>query len=247
MIADGPPANLPPHIWFLAGSVLSVGRSDIFDTYPFNGEIPVRAIFNSRLWLIIWLGLGAVGLLYVILSSSLSGGDPTKAENHQSAEILRDPALQVGEMADFQFAFPAREAPVDAFIHEGKELTLADFRGKAVLVNFWATWCAPCLKELPSLDVLQRDLGGEDFAVVAVAADPRGPEVASEFLDRLAIRHLELYADPRLRLASAMGGAAVLPVSVLYDREGREIGRLVGEADWSSPEARELIERVIGR
>ena len=110
-----------------------------------------------------------------------------------------------------------------------------------MLLNFWATWCLPCLKELPSLDTLEEKLGGEKFQVVAIAADPRGPEAAREYLDRLEIKNLKLYADPSLRLASAMGGVDVLPVSILYDAKGREIGRLVGEADWASAEALRLV------
>jgi thiol-disulfide isomerase/thioredoxin len=113
------------------------------------------------------------------------------------------------------------------------------------LVNFWATWCAPCLKELPSLDALEAKLGGRKFEVVAIAADPRGPIAAAEYLDRLEITNLKLYADPRLIFATSIGGANVLPVSILYDAKGREVGRLVGEADWTSPEALRLIQSAI--
>ena len=125
--------------------------------------------------------------------------------------------------------------------HAGK----SDKRGNVILVNFWATWCAPCLKELPSLDALEGALGGPDFAVVAVAADPSGPEAAGAFLEKLKLRNLKLYADPKLALAIATGGSAVLPVSILYDAEGREIGRYVGEADWASAEAKALIKAAI--
>ena len=128
---------------------------------------------------------------------------------------------------------------------EEKEVTLSDFKGKAVLVNFWATWCGPCVKELPSLDRLQAELGGDDFEVVAIAADASGPEKAKEFLDRNKIRNLALYSDARLRLVSEVSTVGALPLSVLYDRNGKEIGRLLGEADWASPEARRLIESVI--
>jgi thiol-disulfide isomerase/thioredoxin len=202
----------------------------------------MRAFQNPRLWLIGWLSLGAAGLLYVILASALSGG-PAKAP--RAERPLNDVTLLVGEMADFVFAPAPRQATSATFIGDDGAMSLADFRGKTVLVNFWATWCAPCLRELPSLDALEGELGGDDFAVVAIAADPRGPGVAREFLDRLKIQHLELYADPTLAFAIASEVPSVLPVSILFDRQGREIGRLVGEADWSSPEARALVLRAV--
>lgn len=195
----------------------------------------------------IWLGLGVAAILYVILAAALSGDVRKSAHMSSENAILGDPNLLTGEMADFVYAASARTAPTEPFLHQGAEISLADFRGKAVLVNFWATWCAPCLKELPSLDALQKELGGQEFAVVAVAADPKGPEAARAFLDKLDLANLELYADPKLALAIATGGSSVLPVSILYDAQGREIGRLVGEANWASPEARALIKAAITR
>ena len=81
----------------------------------------------------------------------------------------------------------------------------------------------------------------DEFQVVAIASDPRGPEAAQDYLDRLEIKNLKLYADPNLQLVSAIGGANILPVSILYDAKGREVGRLVGEADWASAEAKRLV------
>lgn len=197
-------------------------------------------IKQPRFWLMLWGGAGAAFVLYVIITASLKPNDGASP-----SALTQDNALLTGEMADFEYAYPPRGAPQIAFDHQGKSVTLADFRGKAVLVNFWATWCAPCLKELPSLDSLQKDLGGRKFEVVAIAADPRGPETARAFLDRLDIRHLKLYADPTLQFTSAIGGANILPVSILYDAKGREVGRIVGDADWTSPEAKRLVESVI--
>jgi thiol-disulfide isomerase/thioredoxin len=193
----------------------------------------MSALKEPRFWLLLLGAIGALAVVYVILASS------AKPDGERGV-ALRDPRLLVGAMARFEYALMPREAPDIAFEHEGRETRLAAFRGQVVLVNFWATWCPPCLKELPTLDRLQSELGGADFQVVAIAADTRGPQKAQEFLDRLGVRRLELYADPRLRLAGAVVGAN-LPVSILYDREGREIGRLVGEADWASEEAKALV------
>lgn len=205
----------------------------------------MRVLISPRLWLFIWLGIGSAGLLYVILSAALSGKPDNSRHAAAVSAILSDPNLQTGEMAEFVYAASPRVAPGESFLHDGRDVTLADFRGRTVLVNFWATWCAPCLKELPSLDALEGALGGPDFAVVAVASDARGPETAQEYLDKLKIRRLKLYADPGLSLLISTGGSAQIPLSILFDAEGREIGRFTGSADWSSPEAKNLMKAAI--
>lgn len=200
----------------------------------------MRILKKPGFWLLAWGAVGAVAMVYFIIAASLKPnvGAPPSA-------LHQDQALLVGEMAKFEYAFPPRGAPQIAFEHGAESVSISDFRGKTVLVNFWATWCVPCLKELPSLDALQAELGGERFVVVAIAADPRGPEAAQAFFDRLGIRSLALYADPNLRLASALGGANVLPVSILYAPDGGEIGRIVGEANWMSDEALALVRSAI--
>lgn len=205
----------------------------------------MRVLISPRLWLFVWLGIGSAGLLYVILSAALSGKPDISRHAVADGAILSDPNLLTGDMANFVYAASPRAAPAGTFLRDGRETTLADFRGRTILVNFWATWCAPCLKELPSLDALEEKLGGPDFAVVAVASDAQGADKAREYLDKLKIRELQLYADPKLALLIATGGSAQIPLSILIDAQGREIGRFTGPADWSSPEAIALMEAAI--
>lgn len=124
---------------------------------------------------------------------------------------------------------------------DGNPVTLADFKGKTVLLNLWATWCAPCREEMPSLDRLQKALGSDEFEVVALAVDRAGPEAAKKFLDEIEVSSLKLYSDTTTRSGSALRVIG-MPTTILIDREGREIGRLPGPYEWDAPEAQALIE-----
>src|SRR5262249_34528033 len=124
--------------------------------------------------------------------------------------------------------------------------TLADFKGKVVLLNIWATWCGPCRKEMPALDRLQAALAGPDFEVVALSIDRGGMDAVRKFFADIGIRNLAMYLDSSgqaLRTLSALG----LPTTLLIDREGREIGRLIGPAEWDSPEMVEFVRCVVAR
>ena len=135
--------------------------------------------------------------------------------------------------------------PATAFTDpEGGTHSLADYRGKVVLLNFWATWCAPCREEMPSLDALQAELGGEDFQVVAIAAGHNPPPAITKFLTEAGIRNLPVLLDPRQGLAREMGVLG-MPVTVLIDRDGNEIARLIGGADWASEASKTLIRQAI--
>ncbi len=118
----------------------------------------------------------------------------------------------------------------------GRPLTLADFRGRVVLLNFWATWCAPCVREMPSLDRLQARLGGPEFEVVALSLDRGGAALVTPFFERLGITHLRQYLDTSSRSSTAFGVRG-LPTTVLIDRDGRELGRVSGPAEWDSEAA----------
>jgi|TARA_B100000378_G_C18037960_1_gene409632 thiol-disulfide isomerase/thioredoxin len=117
----------------------------------------------------------------------------------------------------------------------GQALTLASFKGKTVLLNIWATWCVPCREEMPTLDALQAKLGGPGFEVVPLSVDRAGPEVVRKFYAEIGIRNLGLYIDASMR-ASFDLAAVGLPTTLLIDGEGRELGRLVGPAEWDAPE-----------
>lgn len=117
----------------------------------------------------------------------------------------------------------------------GATRSLAQFRGKALLVNFWATWCAPCREEMPALDRLQEKLGSEQFEVIALSLDRGGPERASRFLLDFGNRNLTLYLADITAVRRAIGVFG-LPTTLLLDREGREVYRVVGPAEWDSPE-----------
>lgn len=129
---------------------------------------------------------------------------------------------------------------------KGKRVTLADFRGRTVLLNVWATWCPPCREEMPSLDRLQKALGGPAFEVVALSIDAGGAPVVKRFYDEIGIRSLAIYVDPGMRAAGQLAAPGV-PTTLLIDGEGRELGRHAGPAQWDSAEALRVISSYTGR
>lgn len=128
----------------------------------------------------------------------------------------------------------------------GMPHTLSNFRGKVVLLNVWATWCAPCRKEMPALDRLQQKLGGPDFQVVALSIDAGGAAAVQRFYDEMGIRALAVYVDYS---AEAPGKLRTLgiPTTLLLDREGRERWRKTGPAEWDSPEIIESLRAKLRR
>jgi thiol-disulfide isomerase/thioredoxin len=127
---------------------------------------------------------------------------------------------------------------------EGRALTLKEFHGKVVLLNVWATWCASCRKEMPTLDRLQAGLGGPDFQVVALSIDRKGPDVVRKFYAEIGIQDLSLFIDTS-GAASQKLGVFGLPATLLIDRQGQELGRLIGPAEWDSAETVAFLKNVI--
>ena len=125
---------------------------------------------------------------------------------------------------------------------DGKPITIAKFRGVPVLVNLWATWCAPCVKELPTLDKLAAShrVDGR-LGVVAISQDSGPQPSVDAFLKKLNIHDLGAYHDPKMGLSGVIGPDVVLPTTILYDAQGKEVWRYVGDLDWTSAEAAKLL------
>ena len=154
--------------------------------------------------------------------------------------------LRVGDMRKLTVhSAPIAGSDVAFMSEDGEEMTLADLNGQYTLLNFWATWCAPCRKEMPDLAALQTLLGGEDFQVVTVATG-RNPRPAMEaFFDEIGVDNLPLHTDSRQSFSRSMGVLG-LPVTLIIDPQGDEIARLQGDADWHSDSAAAIIQALIG-
>ncbi len=187
-----------------------------------------------------------IGLAAVYFTSSR----PDNAVTRIGAETAERP---VGPAADSaksgMMAFIRKPTPTalpefkftDA---KGKELTLADFKGKTVLLNLWATWCGPCREEMPGLDRLQAEMGSDNFEVVALSLDRGGIKASQRFLDQIKVKSLATYVDATGKASKPLRVIG-MPTTLLIDADGREVGRLVGPADWDSSAAKKLIEATL--
>jgi thiol-disulfide isomerase/thioredoxin len=166
------------------------------------------------------------------------------------ATAERVAALATGEVAAFRVAtVPDRLSDLAFAAPDGRKVTLADFAGKTVLLNLWATWCVPCRAEMPALDRLEGELGGGDFTVVAVNVDVRDAERARAFLADIGVSRLDFYSDPTIKILTNLkrrGLAFGLPTTLLIDGNGCRIGVLEGPAAWDSDDAKALVSAAIG-
>lgn len=193
------------------------------------------------------------GLFAAMLYGAAALGATPAAAELDAAEIAALKAARTGDMEKLIVHDAPRPRLETAFeTGSGEKRTIADWEGKVVLLNFWATWCPPCRKEMPSLDRLQAEMGGEGFEVVALSMDRASTERIEAFYAEVpqaegapwTVSNLAVYREPTLRIG-AEGGVLGLPVTLVLDREGREVARLQGEAEWDSDRAKAMLRAII--
>lgn len=165
-----------------------------------------------------------------------------KAEQQPTANEAA-PTAQAGPVKGVDRSHKGQPAPAATFNNpDGGESSIAKFKGVPVLVNLWASWCAPCVKELPTLDRLAaaHRVDGQ-LGVIAVSQDNVPQASVKAFLTKLNVKDLGAYHDPKMSLSGGLGPDTVLPTSILYDADGKEVWRYVGDLDWTSPEAARLL------
>ena len=178
--------------------------------------------------------VGGAGALYFMGGAAFKPADPNALK-----------PVAVGAMAKLQETTPTPPPPAAFVDASGKTLHIADLRGQVLVVNLWATWCGPCVKEMPTLAALQKAYADKGVKVVAISIDaPRDTDKAKAFIAQHA--PLAFYQDSTLELPFAFKPPAPgFPTTILFDRAGQERARLSGDADWSTPEARAVIDRLL--
>jgi len=194
--------------------------------------------FMRIVFVLVILAAGG-GLAFLYLSSAPDRRGNTSPAS--SGAVTGSPSAALGQ---FTALDPPRPAPELSFAaRDGSPMRLADFRGHWLLVNLWATWCAPCVREMPSLDRLQATLA-DRLTILAVSQDRGGASVVASFLEPLGLASLHIYLDPKGALGQGLG-ARGLPTTFLLDDEGRVRAQLEGAAEWDSPEMLATLERYL--
>jgi thiol-disulfide isomerase/thioredoxin len=201
---------------------------------------------GNSLWIFALSALIGFAAVYVTMGLHDNAAKPVAgvekaAQPPTAGQPDKQAVVKTGVMAAFVAKKTPEALPEISFKDpSGKNVTLADFKGRTVLLNLWATWCSPCREEMPSLDRLQQALGSDKFEVVALSLDKQGAAASQKFLDDVKAKALKLYVD-----ASAKSGIDLkligMPTTLLINKDGLEVGRLAGPAEWDSEEAKKLI------
>lgn len=179
-------------------------------------------------------------LISALLYTALMG-----LANTGHADVAAAEAMREGDMRKLIFhSTPIESSDVAFKSEDGQDMTLADFAGKHVVLNFWATWCAPCRHEMPHLSALQETMGGDKLEVVTIATGRNPLPGMQRFFAEIEVDNLPLHTDARQNLARSLGVLG-LPVTIIINPEGYEVARMQGDADWSSENAMAIMQALI--
>lgn len=183
-----------------------------------------------------------IALLYAALTLGANQGFTQEISTELRAELLE---MRVGNMRKLKVQTEPQVAVLTTFSNPaGETLSLADSNGKIRVLNFWATWCFPCREEMPTLDALQKQLGGDDFEVLTIATGFNNLDGIERFLEQAEVTALPILLDPDSSLGAEFG-AIGLPLTVILNREGQEIARLTGGAEWDSESALNILNTLL--
>jgi len=222
-------------LFWVGAAVAGLGRvSEVVVFFAFIVRSQFRLRGKMRKTVIILVALLAIGTaIWAFFANKSSQKNPNA--------LASLPPL-TGSMKNFiPTDKPGPTLKTEALAKSGELISLKKYRGKIVLVNFWATWCGPCIREMPSLANLQKKRGGSDFTVLALSQDLKEWERVSPFLNKLRINKLPVYVDRNMRIARTLKVVG-LPTTVMFSKKGVELGRLNGIAEWDTPQALQLID-----
>jgi thiol-disulfide isomerase/thioredoxin len=172
-------------------------------------------------------------LIITIISLAFSIADASTVKTHNKPFVVQE--LSTPQTVDLDITFLDKDK---------KELNLESFEDNVILLNFWASWCSVCLKEVPELDSLQKEFRKTKLKILAVSEDFKGIDAVQEFYKLHSIKNLSIYVDDRNKLFNSFK-VSVIPTSILLNKEGKEVARITGSAEWSDEELRELINKYL--
>lgn len=189
-------------------------------------------------------------ILLLLAACDTESAGQGQAQPDSTKQVTQSPQLETGlesangMRATLSYRFAGALAPAASFDGaDGRDVTLGSFAGRPLLVNLWATWCAPCKAEMPTLDALAV-LEEGSVSVIAVSQDLQGRKPVAAFFQKASIRNLEPYTDQDNALLAAFDNKIVLPTTILYDSDGREVWRVIGGVEWDDAEMAKLLREA---